>query len=336
MKIVARMLTGRQAMLCEWGYAQGAMSRCDGDAVDQMTKRCLHWCNRRLAWIVPVGTARAGTSSEAGTPDYTKRTERAMPVEAEHGDAPRTQVHAGLQAELEVALHPLDAYVRRRVWMYERLGMLQTGYVQPEEIINTAVLRALEGGAVRPDGQALLPWLRDIAREQLERELARAGQRERNVALDADSRVEPLAPDAEHDQGDVGREQPLVSEFAAESETPEEQLVEGEFQTTLIAILAEMPDDMLQPLLLTVRDGRPLVEVARLEGISVEEARTRVADAEETLRRRLDEAYDGEPLPDLERILEAIEATPLTGDALRHIADRLGQPSNLSTDREGA
>jgi hypothetical protein len=60
--------------------------------------------------------------------------------------------------------------------------------------------------------------------------------------------------------------------------------------------------------------------VARIEGLTVPEARRRLADAERALRERLQAAYGAAQLPDAETILQALERTPLTEEHIQRVS----------------
>src|SRR5438067_2089479 len=81
-----------------------------------------------------------------------------------------------------------------------------------------------------------------------------------------------------------------------------------EFRAVVLRALYDMPPDLVEPLLLRVRDQRSIEEVARLEGIDPREVDRRVEEAGRMLSERVRAEYDdlGE-IPAVEALLAAVE-----------------------------
>lgn len=226
-----------------------------------------------------------------------------------------------LEQDILANLGPLRDFINRQLQLREGYGDLKRREVLPDEILDQAVISALEQGA-KPAGQAAYPWLRGLARRALDRALADA-QRQDAIVYESDM-GNALAPNAGADTGAVGRPQDMVSDSIdpATALSPEEDAVEDEFRGTLASVLAAMPEDEREALLLQLRDGHAAGEVARIEGVSEREAGRRIAAAERDLRERLLAIYGADDLPSTEVVVQAIERTPLTEAAIARIAAR--------------
>jgi RNA polymerase sigma factor (sigma-70 family) len=218
-------------------------------------------------------------------------------------------------------LGPLRAFVTRQLRLREGYAVLRRREVLPDEIIDQVVIEALQLGA-RPAGEAAFPWLRGLARRALDRAVAEA--RQQDDMLDESDMDAALAPDAEFDDGAVGRPQSLISESIDPSTavSPEDDVLATELRANLDRVLSEPPDDEREALLLQWRDGHDIDAVARIEGVPVSEARRRLASAEGALHARLQEFYGEAPLPDAETLLQALERTPLTEEHVQRVAAR--------------
>jgi DNA-directed RNA polymerase specialized sigma24 family protein len=236
-------------------------------------------------------------------------------------------------------LPQLTRFVMRELRIQESLGNLRPREVQPEEVIDAIVLEALERRHEHPAGATTLPSLRGIAQTVIQRVVADARERRQWIVEDEEGIDEILSPHSEVDEGAAGRPQPLLSEAAEETidETLDEGAVEAEFRATVLRILNQMPHELVEPLLLHVRDQLPLPEVARIEGTSVREVDRRIAEAERILRERLQAEFGGlDDVRDVEALLEAVEEDTLTADELARLAERLREGNKRLITRGGA
>jgi RNA polymerase sigma factor (sigma-70 family) len=216
-------------------------------------------------------------------------------------------------------LGPLRAFVTRQLRLHEGYADLRQREVLPDEIIDQVVIEALQVGT-RPAGEAAYPWLRGLARRAIDGVLADA--REQDDMLDESDMNDALASDPADDDGAVGRPQSLISE-SIDPDTavsPEDDALAMELRTRLDRALSELPENEREALLLQWRDGHDIGDVARIEGVAVPVASRRLADAERTLRERLQASYGTTQLPDAETILQALERTPLTEEHVQRVA----------------
>jgi len=261
------------------------------------------------------------------------------PTTTEQRQLPRDvgqALHERTKQDVLDYLPQLTNFVLRELRIQEGFGAIRPREIQPEEVIDAVVLEALERGASRPAGQATFPWLRGLARTVIQRQLANTQERRRWESEDVEDLDRLLSPDVETDEGASGRPQPLMSADAEDTVglTLDERAVAAEFRATVLRILHELPTELVEPLLLRVRDQRPVEEVARLEGIDAPEVERRVAEAERLLREQLQREYDDlEGVPAVEALLQAVEQETLSDAELQRLAERLGA---ADTQQKGA
>jgi RNA polymerase sigma factor (sigma-70 family) len=202
--------------------------------------------------------------------------------------------------KIERYLRLLLNFARDEIRAHEALGRLEPGQLRPEDIVDEALLDAMQSPEQPPRGR-MYPWLRDLVRRAVER-LVKQHPRHRSL-------FEPV--------GDPGSTAPrrLIDVLPNPSSPIPEQVVESlEFQHALATILRQLPTAWREPFLLHVRDGLSLREVAQMEGLPVGEVRRRIERAREFLRARLADEYADAPLPPptetIFELLDRIEPTP--------------------------
>ncbi len=230
-------------------------------------------------------------------------------------------------------LRPLLNYARRRIRYFEALGALPRGQVRAEEIVDAAFAEALaeirgKGTPVRPP----YPWLRRLARRALEAAVRDARQRRQERSLEEELRSPTIADEAE------GRPLRLIDVIPDPSAPLPAEVVEGhDFQLVLAGLLGDLPEAWREPLLLHVRDGYSLRDVARMEGITVAQARRRIDLAREYLRARVLEEYEEMPAaPDVEALFAALEHAEPAQDHHEHLVRRLSAAAQARTAGQGA
>jgi len=215
-------------------------------------------------------------------------------------------------------LRPLLNYARGELHAEEALGNLPRGMVRPEDLVDAALAEAIARAGEAPRDR-LYPWLRQLVRRALAREVAEARRHRRERSLD-----EPVGsgwPDIEGERAP----RRLIDILPDPTAPIPEQIAESdEFQRALVAILCQLPADWREPFLLHVRDGYPIAQIARLEGLTPHQVRQRIQRAREFLRARLAEEYAETALPapteELFDLLLRIEPTP---EHLARARDRL-------------
>jgi RNA polymerase sigma factor (sigma-70 family) len=224
-------------------------------------------------------------------------------------------------AERSVAhLGRLLGYARIELSAQEALGNLPRGDVQPEDVVDAALLDALANADEAP-AEGFYPWLRGFVRRAIDREVAAARPRRRQRSVDG-----PLRPEHLEDEGPPRQ----LLEVLPDPKAPvPEEVVEGrEFQRALVDLLGQLPGDSREAFLLHVRDGLSIDEVAAVEGIPSAEVRRRIRRTREFLRARLAEEYrdvPGEPPSDA--IFERLHRPTATADHAARIERQLAEPS---------
>ncbi len=230
-------------------------------------------------------------------------------------------------------LRPLLNYARRRIRFFEALGVLPRGQVRAEEIADAAFAEALSAIKTRraPE-EPLYPWLRRLARRALEAMVRDARRRRQERSLE-----EELHSPRVTDEGE-GRPLRLIDVIPDPNAPIPAEVVEGEdFQLVLAGLLGDLPESWREPFLLHVRDGYSLREVARMEGITVAQARRRVDLAREYLRARVLEEYEEMPAaPDVEALFAALEHAEPAREHHEHLVRRLSTTTQAPAAGQGS
>jgi RNA polymerase sigma factor (sigma-70 family) len=230
-------------------------------------------------------------------------------------------------------LRPLLNFARRRIRYFEALGALPRGQLRPEEIVDAAFAEALsEVKRQRMPQEPLYPWLRRLARRALAAAVRDARQRRQERSLE-----EELHSPRVTDEGE-GRPLRLIDVIPDPSAPIPAEVAEGhDFQLVLAGLLGDLPEAWREPLLLHVRDGYSLREVARMEGITVAQARRRIELAREYLRARVLEEYEEMPAaPDVEELFAVLEHAEPAQDHHEHLVRRLTAAAEAPAPGQGA
>jgi DNA-directed RNA polymerase specialized sigma24 family protein len=134
--------------------------------------------------------------------------------------------------KIERYLRPLLNFARDEIHAQEALGRLEPGQPRPEDIVDEALLDAMQSPAQLPPGRTY-PWLRDLVRRVVEREVKHPQHR---------SLFEPV--------GDRESTAPrrLIDVLPNPSSPIPEQVVESlKFQHGLATILRQLPAAWLEP-----------------------------------------------------------------------------------------
>jgi len=211
-------------------------------------------------------------------------------------------------------LNRLLNYARTELRAREALGDLPPGAVRPEDVVDAALLEALEQAARAPE-DGLYPWLRRLVRRAIARAVADWRRRRRERSL-----FEPVGSGRPDEEG-AGPPRRLVDVLPdPNAPIPEQVVASEEFQRALAALLYQMPASWRDPFLLYAYDNLPLAQVARLEGLPVAEVRRRIERARDFLRARLAEEYEDADVPaPSEALFAALERL----DPLPELAARL-------------
>jgi RNA polymerase sigma factor (sigma-70 family) len=219
-------------------------------------------------------------------------------------------------------MQPITNYARRELQAHEALGEIPPGELAPEDIVDVALLDALQHASEAPSDR-LYPWLRRFVRRAIEREARQRQRQPREVSLET-----PLGTQWP-DEGRHGPPRRLVDVLPDPTSPIPEQVVESEeFQEILIRLLNELPRSWREPFILHVRDGLPPSRIAKLEGLPIMVVRRRIELAREFLRTRLAEEYEDEAVPPpTESIFRALDQMAPTPEQLARTRHRLQRAS---------
>jgi RNA polymerase sigma factor (sigma-70 family) len=232
---------------------------------------------------------------------------------------------------LTANLRPLYRYIVTRARFFDAGEGAWADDNRPIELIDSVVAEALVRQAEWDGSIGMYRWLRGLADDVLARDARRSDQPD-SISLDRLTDESPGHRQHVNDTfliaEDTTDEQPMISEASdIQALSPEERVVSDEFQRIFITALRDLPDDLREPFLLHTRDGYTSDQVAKMEGIPVDEARQKFNDASEQLRTRLAREYDGldeeDDLPALDTMYEAIEDISLDSDYIDRIATAL-------------
>jgi RNA polymerase sigma factor (sigma-70 family) len=231
-----------------------------------------------------------------------------MAVQTAPSSSTRTHSRSALVDRILPLFRPLLSHARVELRAHEALGEIPPGEISPEEIVDEALLQALDHAGEAPD-DALYPWLRRFVRRAIER-AARAGRRRRReVSLET-----PIGTQWPNDDSH-GPPRRLVDILPdPTSPIPEEVVESRELQQELARMLSQLPRSWREPFLLRYRDGLPVPKIAKLEGVPPEVVRRRIELAREALRAMLADEYEEMRVPppneSLFKAIERVEPTP--------------------------
>lgn len=210
--------------------------------------------------------------------------------EAERSDADRlAERRAAIVESASRLFGPMTRYVRGELGRLIDLGEIEPGMVEPEDVVISAYLRAVDEAATSPEGPALYPWLRRIARNEVSAAVRQAAARARREAS-LETPVE-VADDVWPDR--VVR---LIDVLAdPRSQLPEEVIEHEATRRLLNRTLAKLPERWREMFLLSAVDGWSDSEIARVEGVSPREVGPLVDASRAFLREWLQSEYPTEP-----------------------------------------
>jgi RNA polymerase sigma factor (sigma-70 family) len=213
-------------------------------------------------------------------------------------------------------LSKLLRYARVELGAQEALGLIPPGELQPEDIVDAALLDALERADEAPS-EGLYPWLRGFVRRAIEREVRAARPRRRYRYLEA-----PVRPPRVEDEGLPRRLVEVLPD--PKSPIPDDVVESREFQRALLELLAQLPDSWREAFMLQVSDGLSVEQVAAMEYVTPAEVRRRLRHAREFLRARLAQDYLDEPIaPPTEAVFERLHSPEATAEHVERIGHQL-------------
>ncbi len=197
-------------------------------------------------------------------------------------------------AEILEHLEPLWNRARREMAILLATGDLDPARADVADVIDAAVVRAIEEWDHRPSEVSLELWLWSLVREEILRLVAESRVRRAGRSLEEDI---PETPE-EVEVNTLGDEildfwQPdedLRLEDVVDDPTlplPEEVAEREELGRIAIRMLAGLPREWREAFLLYAADGRSPEEISWLTGQSVEEVRQNIREARSYLRAKL-------------------------------------------------
>jgi len=186
----------------------------------------------------------------------------------------------------------LRAFVRRELAYYEALGLIRTGELDPQDVVDEVVEAALTLWDMRPPG-SLRPWLLQLALRRLRRYLLAARQRPSDEIP-----LEQLVP-AEEQVGqtmddefwefyvpdEVLAWEDLVPDPTAPE--PEKFVTAAELSEPLSGALARLGPRVREVFVLYALEGLTVEEIAHMYGWDVDTVKRFLARARDRLREEL-------------------------------------------------
>ncbi|MBK6007928.1 RNA polymerase sigma factor [Ramlibacter ginsenosidimutans] len=220
--------------------------------------------------------------------------ERTLPrLRAELERAPAADIERFSDA-VRPLLDPLARHVRREMAFLRARGELDGDFPAADDVVDETLVRAWHELRRHPQAAPDKGMLYRIAGRVLA-DAVRQRRRERGRFISLERRLpERQALDEDIDQAVYDYWQPeqvlkLEDAVPIDAPTPEEAVERDELRRVLRQVLAELPDDWRQAVLLTQAEDLPHAEVARQLGISEEELQRRIDHADAYLRARLSE-----------------------------------------------
>lgn len=256
-----------------------------------------------------VAEQRTGRS---GTRNASAGTEKTTDAASRVGDPGR---QSGDFVDRAVALlRPLLRYAGAELRMHEALGDLVPGALDPEDIVDAALLDGMRHAADAP-ADGFYAWLRHFVRRAIARELSTAERQRRAISLD-----DTIGGEGGEDIWLPPRLIDVLPDPA--SPIPEQAAETAELQQALTGILRQLPAEWRELFVLHIVEGLPLEEVAQLEGLSLAEVERRIERAGKRLRGLLAEEYQQLDAPPDEMLFTALAgALP----AVEHVARLRGR-----------
>lgn len=185
-------------------------------------------------------------------------------------------------------LRPLSTYARRRLAYYQALGVIGSGQIRSEEMVDEAIARALDRVAKQgiPD-RPLYPWLRRLVSQVIRSHAAKVGETFRSEV----SLFEEVAP-GRMAGVDLSEEEALrLIDIVADptAEQPMETAERKELLRVTLHSLARLPDTWREALLLHALDDYPIQQIAEMEGLPIREVERNIDAAQRFLKTMLKE-----------------------------------------------
>jgi RNA polymerase sigma factor (sigma-70 family) len=228
------------------------------------------------------------------TQDFWLRTShnRGLADEPLHKHTPKTKKEVA--DCIDQVLEQLYNFVRREIAMSQVQGELKAGDLTPEAILDDVAKKALEQFDEKPAELDLRPWLFHLALDTIK---CRKRQIERDqISLEEDGRnAKPTGAIAVEDEiydfyqpDNQIHLKDLISD--GRLPTPEEAVIQLEFQQHISRSLAQLPRRWREAFMLYSIEGLTLEEVARVTRQPVDSTRRAIEMAREYLRTFLVEA----------------------------------------------
>jgi ribosomal subunit interface protein len=217
---------------------------------------------------------------------------RRMKVE---GTSPEERNRELFNSIIEQHLKKLYNFVRREIAYYQSTGDLPPGYLSPEDVVDTTVLRAYDEFPKRPTDLPIDHWLIKLAIEQLESEIKRVKAERESVTYVGEVIPEvPLAKevltrpdeirDTYHPEKDLKLEKivPVI-----QLPLPNDVAQSRELQSYVNRSLASLPKLWRRAFVLHYGEGLTVPEVAKVTGMTEVEVSRYLEYAREYLRQKI-------------------------------------------------
>lgn len=208
--------------------------------------------------------------------------------------AEQTDAGSALFGEVVRPLLPsLRRFVQRELAYLQARGDLTPGDPLVEEIVDETLARACERLAEHPRQLEPLQWLYQIALELLAAEVTRRQNDEgRCISLEGRLPVQLHEPHEDDDELLFEYWQPdevlrLEDVVPGTDGTPEEAVINRELRELVATLLAELPESWRRAITLCRLEAQPTVAAAQVLGITEQELRHKLAQADAFLKARL-------------------------------------------------
>ena len=197
---------------------------------------------------------------------------------------------ADVTSWVDVNLQRLERFVEREVRYRENNGLLRSGLITREEVVDETIARALSDQGDKPERVSLEPWLFRLAMRSLDELTTRDGEHDGDVSLEAESRE----PNVEaSDEARFQFHQPDETELTQDSipdrgtATPEEIAYSDEMIALVEAALLGARAKDREAFLLFAVEGFSAEEIAVIGERTPEQIRLSIIAAREHLRQAL-------------------------------------------------
>jgi RNA polymerase sigma factor (sigma-70 family) len=217
------------------------------------------------------------------------RFERQVPFEETLAAAPSSTASTDdIRSYVNANLSRLDLFVERELYFREIAIQLSADSVTREEVVDEAIVRALDDDAEKPERLALEPWLYRLAIQAMDDLASASWESDSVVHLEESARRPNVRASDEpvlqfHQPDEALSEESVIADRG--SATPEDIAASDELITMMQSALCAATRFDREAFILHAMEGFSVEEVAVITGRSSEGVRSSIASARERLRQ---------------------------------------------------